>query len=264
MAPTQRKASILDFDPNTYEYRWYEVRYWDLFGKVTERIRQIALRLRTDPATDHREDIWFCTTMLLPYLNLEALANDPENFLMLLANQSKYLPEASAPYDSFVLEKPWGYGNLEFAYNPNCVHMEGNQYGKLTPWDQDKAHEWRIVGYPRARKILWAKRRVLSFLRHIVENNIITSAIGDDRSNKLWALTQDQSGNIKGKKTSTYSVSTFLHLPYSAPPKFNIAEFKSIAMTRLNFNSDHLQNLQTEPQYLRRYAELFVAEAAKE
>lgn len=55
----------------------------------------------------------------LPYINQEALKDDPMKLLSLLYNRTQYTPEQWAPYDKFLLDEDWELGSFDTTYNAN-------------------------------------------------------------------------------------------------------------------------------------------------
>lgn len=197
---------------------------------------------------------------LLPYINQEALKDDPTRFLSFLYNRTQYTPEQWAPYDKFLLDKNWELGSFDTTYNANCIVMFGEKYGTLTPWERGAAHHWKIIGFPRGILILEAQQRLMSFLRGVVDT-LLAGLVRNKaaaHSNSFAELLENGLRRYNDKWTSTQFESAYLNQPFSAPPLFNVQALISIAQAQLELCGDDLWLLQTEPAYTRRYTALVV------
>jgi hypothetical protein len=136
---------------------------------------------------------------LLPYINQEALKDNPIKLLSLLYNRTQYTPEQWAPYDKFMLDKDWELGSFDTTYNANCIIMFGEKYGTLTPWERGAAHYWKIIGFPRGILILEAQQRLMGFLR-VVLDTLLAGLVRNDaavHSNSFAELLENWSQEIQ-------------------------------------------------------------------
>lgn len=97
--------------------------------------------------------------------------------LSLLHARSAFEPEEWAMFDKWHLILAEHFAVLMPEFNGNCVVMQGPEYGKLVPWDEEKAHSWQIMAYCKARQILTAQKRIMQFLRKMVD-----ALVGDQPS----------------------------------------------------------------------------------
>ena len=198
---------------------------------------------------------------------LTTMTSDPVRLLNLLYTRTKYTPEEWASYDNSLLDAHWRQGSLDLTYNQGCKVMRRPNYGSWTTWRKEQAHDWSIVGFPRAILILETQERLLRFLRGAVEH-LLAGLIREDRtaqSNRfVEALERGPQKMRFGPVQSRQFQSPYLNQPFSAPPVFDIDILLLIAQTRLNMHADHLCLLQTEPSFLRRYAEVVVTGGLRE
>lgn len=114
-----------------------------------------------------RKDL-FRDTWLLPYLDIETLAEEPSRLLNLLYYRIKHTPAEWAAFDNsqLVLAEHWGILVAEF--NKHCVVMRDSNYGDVVPWNKEKAHRWEIIGFNKAQTLLIAQSSMAKMLRKIV------------------------------------------------------------------------------------------------
>lgn len=169
----KRAAILLEVDSTMYPNQWCSGYFDDSF-----RLSALAMLAsgQFDPdVTRGRERRPYRNACLLPYINVEALKEDPARFLNLLHNRAKYKPESWASYDNSLLNQQWDLGSFEIFYNANCIVMHGTDYGKMAKWEKKAAHAWDIVGFPRAILVLEAQQKLLSILRGIVDKLLNTN-----------------------------------------------------------------------------------------
>lgn len=194
---------------------------------------------------------------LLPYINLETLKSDPARFLTMLYNRLKNSPEQWAPFDNYLLDKQWKIGSLKTSYNKNCVVMHGPGYGNLTNWQARSTYAWDTIGFPGAILLLEAQMKLSQTLKSIVDELLAGGPEAHD------SCSIDQALDLKLKKPTEKSscvefASSYINQPFSSPPAFDINSLLDIPQTQVNFHTDHLWLLQTDPLSLRNYATLVV------
>ncbi|TEY63225.1 hypothetical protein BOTCAL_0157g00080 [Botryotinia calthae] len=143
--------------------------------------------------------------------------------------------------------------------NHNSV---GSTYGTLTQWKSEEAHRWASVGFPRAILILEAQAHLLSFLRSTVEK-ILGSTTGYFVESQISSFDEiSKCGSTSLNRRCNYipgAASCYLNRSFSALPIFDIDSLLNIAKAREGLQGDHVQFLQTDPSYARRYIELGMA-----
>ncbi|KJX97000.1 hypothetical protein TI39_contig592g00007 [Zymoseptoria brevis] len=145
----KRNAIIIDALPTVLRKRYDQVLTESLAGK------DLAL---------------FETSFSIPWLNAEAMADDPSNFLSLLHHRTESSNSDWNRFDSTFVEHGFTSGTLRAGYNPLCVVMEGSdsEIGKLVPWEKAAAHRSTIVGFPLAKATLDARALLAGFIISVV------------------------------------------------------------------------------------------------
>ncbi|KAI4737957.1 hypothetical protein E4T50_11568 [Aureobasidium sp. EXF-12298] len=217
--------------------------------------REPWFRLRTEGAIERWEEIReHRKSWLLPYLSTALLKTNPSVLLSLLHHRVYHSPEEWAPFDNHQLRQGWilGWFDLEYC-GKYCVVMHGVNYGKLVPWSKEAAERWDIVGYPRALLIVEAQALMFSRLRAIVD--LILQGVDRDT---LGASDKWQEMVRAGFKQSNIIElwSDYVNQPFSAPPKFDVDHYCSIAKARMQAAQDHLWLLQIDPSYFRRFVKV--------
>ncbi|KAG4438579.1 hypothetical protein IFR05_005954 [Cadophora sp. M221] len=248
--------------PNIFSNQWCDsLLHAEYMQAVEVESRKYGGMVDTD-FTKGRYKRKYRERFLLPYVNLEALTTDPTKLLNLLYCRTKYSPEQWAPYDNFLLNGQWWQGAFDLTYNRGCVVMHGVNYGTWTQWETVNAHNWSIIGFPKAMLILETQQKLLGFLKEVV-GKLVEGLSREDSSpqsnNFIEALEQGPKRLRVGNVQSTQFESPYLNQPFSAPPIFDIEALLSIAQTRLDMHGDHLWLLQTDPSFMRRYSEAVLA-----
>lgn len=188
---------------------------------------------------------------LLPYLDLPSLSQDASLLLALLHNRSHHKPSEWALFDSEQVKVPFNLTTyIQVAYNPHCVSMNGETFGKLITSDATRAHNFDIVGYPRARIILQAQSALSTLLRRITKTILECQLDSAAKGRDLWDA---MSASGFRKSTHTVSISVRFNQPFSAPPKFNLRQVVETLRSRRDAAADELWLLQVDPAYTRQY-----------
>jgi hypothetical protein len=188
---------------------------------------------------------------MVPYWSTAIMKANPSVLLSLLHHRVYNSPAEWAPFDSHQFKQAWAHGRFDLQYcGKYCVVMHGVDYGKLVPWNKEAAERWDIVGYPRALLIIEAQALMISRLRAVVD--LILQGVDHDTlgaSDKWQEMVRagfKQSNNIE-------LWSDYVNQPFSAPPKFDVEHYCSVAEARMQAAQDHLWLLQTDPSYFRRF-----------
>jgi hypothetical protein len=152
------------------------------------------------------------------------------------------------------MRQGWALGWFDLEYcGKYCVVMHGVDYGKLVPWNKEAAERWDIVGYPRALLVIEAQALMFSRLRAIVDlilEGVDRNTMGaSDKWQEMVRAGFKQSSNIE-------LWSDYANQPFSAPPKFDVDHYCSIAKARMQAVHDHLWLLQTDASYFRRFVKV--------
>ncbi|KAF4619037.1 hypothetical protein G7Y89_g14810 [Cudoniella acicularis] len=243
------------------EVPWYRVGAEHVLTPMTKKGRVWGLRnIITPPYTGI-----FNYSSALSDPEAQALSNDLvrriTKELEYLKKQCSSSEDLWAPYDNLILAKPFEQGALEIVYNRGCLIMHGSNYGKWKKWDAQDAHSWNIVGFPNTILILQSQMELFKFLRAMADNILKTAEKEEPHAPSNIFLKSLSLGirKINDKSNAIEFVSMYLNQPFSAPPKFDLHELRSIAQTRLNMHGDHLWLLQTDPAYTRRYTTIVLA-----
>lgn len=185
---------------------------------------------------------------ILPWLNVQALQNDPMRLISLLQNRTKYSPQEWAAFDYENLRFGFHKGYLELNYSPLCVVMLGHNYGALVPWNKESAHRMDIIGFHIGQLILQAQETVLKFLCKIID--LSTEGLQEipktlDFQQNHYVLEQKRSG-----RTELWFC--FSNKSFSEPPSFDLSLILSLAEANLNSMADHIWLMQTDDAYFRR------------
>lgn len=263
--PEERKALILTVSPDIHPKKWIDV---ELYLEYISTAREIKAALDNHDtqrglelfdSTEGRQRRKFRDALLLPYINLEELTQDPWKALSLIYVRSTHSPAVWATYDNASLDKDWNLGSFDTTYNGGCVVMKGSAYGKWTTWGKHSVHSGCKIGYPRAVLVLELQQKLMAFLRGLVDGvlgGITRIDIIPQSENFNNALEKGLVKNMAAGSTVKYFRSPYLNQSFSAPPAFDLDEIESIAQARLADLGDHLWLLQTDATYLREYSKL--------
>lgn len=161
-----KRLALLQELADLAPFRWASVHFMNMHNPRCD-CRQGKIKVRSqkyDRLVGTYQDTW-----LTPYLDQDTLSEDPLRLLSLLHVRSAFQPEEWVMFDKWHVTLAEYHIVLIPEFNENCVVMEGPDYGKLVPWEEEKAHSWQIVGYCKARQILTAQKRIMHFLRKMMD-----------------------------------------------------------------------------------------------
>jgi hypothetical protein len=182
--------------------------------------------------------------LILPYLNVETLKDDPTKLIALLRYRADYAPENWVTFDAEAMKEEFDHGAIANAWNKNCVVMFGTDYGKLVSFNKEQCHRWNYIGFPRAIIVLEAQEVLLGFLRRTVD--ILTMENSTESGNSLWLSMPNafsQSGEIEAWAPSSNQA-------FSAPQRFDPVQCLKKAESLLAAAEDEFRFLQTDPQFM--------------
>ncbi|TGO28359.1 hypothetical protein BPAE_0028g00060 [Botrytis paeoniae] len=182
------------------------------------------------------------------YKYLEALADDPALLLSLIFNRGNNHPSTYVAFDSSQVDHGWSIGHVWAVYRPDCVIMHGREYGVLPDWDKNAAHRKDIIGFPRAHLILRAQNKTMEILRRIVEQ-LVANYDGLEQLD-ICTRFQFHIPAIHGF-FSGYEIE-----PYGPPQRFDIERLLSSARVALDTKQAHIELLQMDPAYSKRWLNL--------
>ncbi|KAK3686551.1 hypothetical protein LTR37_019721 [Vermiconidia calcicola] len=186
--------------------------------------------------------------VMLPYLSVEGLREDPMKLLSLLHHRAYSAPEEWVMLDVAQTNVAFELGNLCREDNKGCVIMFGDRYGELTTYDREQCHRWNYIGFHRANLILEAQAALLDFLHKITDLIATPTSIstGDARWTAVINAGLKASGEVE-------SWSCFINQPFSAPQVFDASRYLKRARGLLAAAEDHLRFLQTDPTYMHEF-----------
>ncbi|TVY82189.1 hypothetical protein LSUE1_G002221 [Lachnellula suecica] len=192
-----------------------------------------------------RERPEFHQALLLPFLNLEVLTDDPFKLLSLLHYRTKFEPQDWVSFDLRQTTSSWESGGVRVDFADCCVVLHGANYGKVVSWNTEQAHRWDIAGFPRGKLILEAQQILLQFLRKTVEQ--LLNGIDREGSADKWA--ELEASHFR-RSVGSESWSAFSNEAFSAPI-FDVSRLVESSQVRLAEAEDHLWLLQTDPEYFQ-------------
>jgi hypothetical protein len=235
----RREEILLKVDPKMYPRQWCEGHFSsELLGHAAMRWRQ------------------FPNACLVPYIDLESFKNDPARFLNLLSARTRFHPSRWAAYDTERMKLQWEAGALEVIFNIGAIVMIEERYGEYTCWCPEWNHQWKSVGFPRAKLVLDAQAYIMKILRGVVEDLVegllIDSGTAEDQTASLVSA-------LRFSNNSSMEISSgYLYQPFDKPLDLDVRRLLLIANTKRNLAGDHLWLLQTEPSYMRWYIDLIL------
>lgn len=225
----KRAKLLLTANPDIHREKWLLANYmYDTRRKVIKRGPQLL------------------HTLLLPYIDLPSLSQNPMHLLALIHYRTQYEPSDWVLLDSAQLNMPFRLGCTR--NDPHCVVMYGRYYGRLIPWNADSAHRYDIMGYPRAKLEYESQRLLFRFLRRMVE-----LVIGHDTPQAAKRRDGWDALTSHGFRSPSLLASTTTYFPkaMSPAPMFNAEELLQIIHIRRNAAHDKLWLLQTDAVYFR-------------
>lgn len=252
---TKRGAWILAVDPDIYQSQWSQFH----LGGLKATFKQVAIKVDEDIAEaitrTLAQDRQFPNARLAPDICLETLQNEPLKFLSLFYNRAKHHPAEWLPLDYQQTRVAYESGRYELIFNPNCVDMNAETYPRLAlvKWKEEFAHQGRMIGFPRGIMTMQGQCYRMKLVRGILEK-IVDAIQAEPGSFDIdiplpdFQLKRNSSGELP---------STFLNRSYNAPPRLDITDLILTTESRMDFAWDHLMLLQTDPRYLKWYADQF-------
>ena len=122
-------------------------------------------------------------TFMLPYFNLQDLANDYSLFISLLHHRACSSPADWAAFDNAIIEKFWIQHRFKEAFAKGNVHLGRQTYGQVGTEQPLEIHHGFSYGAPRALQILEAQAHLLASLRKVTEiilGDIVPTALETD------------------------------------------------------------------------------------
>jgi hypothetical protein len=235
--PDQKTAVLKKADPTLFSRQWFPLQE-----------HTSAVKVQTFAQVDSHRNSY-----LLGYLNVESLSKDYLKLLGLIQNRVLFDPADWALHDNLQLHFPWVECKLKTEFSPLCMELSPSEYGILKPWSAIGTHGGGLLGFPRAKLLLEAQENLYRFLRNVTEQIVGTSML----ANTSGSVQVDPFRvDFVDQKTQELW-SSYLNMPVCPPPKFEIDLMISKAEAQFKLSSDHLWDLQTDSDYLRREIGLY-------
>ncbi|KXT06536.1 hypothetical protein AC578_6104 [Pseudocercospora eumusae] len=191
------------------------------------------------------------SALLLPWLNIEYLSQDPHSLFALLHTRATNNNLSSwALFDQHQLAGSFSQGALSVAYNPHCVMMDGGDdvaYGALVPWDMGKAHRREIIGFPMAQLIFDSQELLSSYLKSTVDMVLQNGLEEATRGDRYWTKL------IESDFRADSNSSSFQRRPmaFATPPTLCLAKMLETFQSRHASAKDEAELLQTDPAFAK-------------
>lgn len=184
--------------------------------------------------------------ILLPWLNVESLLEDPSRLFSLIQHRAFHHPSSWMLFDSSQLDQAHLYG-IELELNSKAVMMTEEKYGELVDWDRTQTHSWESVGYPRAQLILRAQQNLMKYLREVV-TDIVKEPAEEPVDQPNWEALRQTDFLGQDKEPGSY----FQTLPFKEPPSttFDMMKYVEVIVTNFEEAMDDLERLQISPKYV--------------
>ncbi|KAF7187268.1 hypothetical protein HII31_11356 [Pseudocercospora fuligena] len=188
--------------------------------------------------------------LLLPWLNIEYLSQDPHSLFALLHTRTINSLSSWALFDQYQLAGSFSQGALSVAYNPHCVEINGGDdvaFGALVPWDMERAHRRDIIGFPMAQLIFDSQKLLSSYLKDTVEivlqNGLEEATRGDCNWMKLT-----ERGFRADSDSSSFQRRP---MPFATPPTLHLTKMLETFRSRHASAKDEAELLQTDPAFAK-------------
>ena len=185
------------------------------------------------------------------WIHAKDFAEDRSKLLTLLHLRTEYPPQSWAMYDSIGCKAMFDEA-MDLPYNPHCVKMFGEDYGKLVSHEAALIHTSAIMSFPRALATIKAQGAISHALRLVVDEIVSHS---DPSGNSKWT---DLALNMN--KRGGESRWTFYEHPGLVPPSgFDTKTLLEKAKSKFNELSDDMELMQVDPEYFLNTALTFKA-----
>ena len=182
------------------------------------------------------------SSLYASWIQAKEFAEDRSKLLTLLHLRTEHSPQSWAMYDTI------GSGQLfekasELPYNPHCVKMFGEDYGKLVSYNSELIHTSAIMSFPQALATIRGQHAISRALRQVLDNIVTDSAPSGDSKWKDIVLKLNQTG---GETRWT----SYDHPALVAPSGFDTNVLLSKATNKFNELCDDMQLMHTDPEYM--------------
>jgi hypothetical protein len=202
----------------------------------------------TDPLPSTPLTAWCdkeCREFVWPYacwIRAKDFAEDRMRLLTLLHLRTEHSLQSWVMHDTIESRAVFNKG-LYVPYNPSCVEMFGEEYGRLVPFDNMLIHTCAIMSFPRTLVTISAQYQLSLALRRVVDDIV---ACASPSGNLKWSEFV-LNNNKKGVETRW---SFYEHPALVQPHGFDTKNLLDRAKGKFNELVDDMELLQTDPEYM--------------
>jgi hypothetical protein len=204
--------------------------------------------LLTDETPKNHFTTWFpkeirqTSSPYAHWIQAKDFAEDRSKLFALLHLRTEYPPQSWAMHDTIGSEQLFEQA-LDLPYNPNCVRMFGEDYGKLVSHEGALVHTSAVMSFPRALATIRAQHAILRALYQVVDQILAGSSPSGDSKWKNIVLNL----NKKGGETRWTS---YEHPALVPPYGFDTKTLIEKARNKFNELCDDMQLMHTDPEYM--------------
>lgn len=189
------------------------------------------------------------SALLLNYLSIDLLKEDPLALPKLLYLRTHFIPEDWAAWDNEQIETCWWKGSFDVEMCQGGVILHGREYGKVVPWDVQQAHQGDMLGGPRAKLLIEQQKILMDGLRRTLDDtlNLGNNGAGAESGSEKW--NELVSSGFKGR-AETFDGPIFSNQAFRSP-LFDIDHISKLIHSCFSEAGDQLELLQTDPVYFR-------------
>ncbi|THW89896.1 hypothetical protein D6D18_06844 [Aureobasidium pullulans] len=218
--------------------------FFDTQTEQVSRVQRVPHPRDPEGVVNRFRDTWF-----LPYLDAEMLSEDPLLLLGLLHHRTVNEPEKWISFDSSHVVLAECFGPIDHVFNPQCVLVQGPDYGKLVSWNARQMHRGEIMGFTKAYFVFTAQSRMMALLRRFV-----SGLLAEADEAPIYELHPKWSQLVQtdfSRFGTTSAWSTDSIKPFSAPPSFDPHAIVEFVASRHRAARDEIELLQTDPAYVQ-------------
>lgn len=229
--------------------KWTRVKRGTLLEKAFSEIfptRWVLPQVDYNPAMSDRS---LRGALLLNYLSIDLLKEDPLALPKLLHFRTHFSPEDWAAWDNEQIQTCWWRGNVDIEMCQGGVVLHGPEYGRVVIWNVNQAHRGDMLGGPRAKLMIEQQKLLMDSLRKAIDevlnlkDNDASTGSGSEKWNELV------SSGFKGR-IDTFNGPTFSNQAFRSP-LFDIDRITKAVRSQFSEAGDQLELLQTDPVYFR-------------
>jgi hypothetical protein len=253
-----KRAQFLEDNTDLFDKKWAPIHLLDLisppqFGSTGSRVFKSPrddIKSSTVAAASHERSVThkYEHTWILPYLNVETLAEDPSLLLRLLHLRTSEGVGGWRMFDKSQLHFVEELSIITPLFNKSCVVMQGPQLGKLVPWNYEEMHRHLTSGFPQARLLLTAERAMMQLLRQCVSGILcgVDSLSILAPQTKWLDLIESGFEDMESKLSWPRGTIDTIQRPLFTPN-----HLVNIIRSRYDEARDHIELLQTDPEYFQ-------------